>query len=45
VPGWRRGCGPNRELTAEDFPDDVPMNFDSRDRRSERLEARLAAAA
>ena len=29
---------------AEDFPNDVPINFDSRDSRSERLRARLAAA-
>jgi hypothetical protein len=29
-----------RQLMADDFPDDVPMNFDSRDWRSERLQAR-----
>jgi hypothetical protein len=29
-----------RQLTAEDFPDDIPMNFDSRQWRSERLQAR-----
>jgi hypothetical protein len=33
-----------RQLTADDFPDDVLMNFDSRDWRSQRLRARLAAA-
>jgi hypothetical protein len=29
-----------RQLTADDFPDDIPMNFDSRQWRSERLQAR-----
>ena len=34
-----------RQLTAADFPAEVPMNFDSRDWRSERLQARLREGA